>query len=205
MLDDPARVHLRAADPVLARLIDSAPDFDPRGWLAGLPPMDAFGALVFMVIGQQLSVIAAGKILDRLVARFDGRIPAPATLLAAPADDLRAVGLSRAKVATLQRVAAGFVDGTLRESDLRALADDEIEARLTMIPGVGPWTAHGFLIIAFDRPDVVLPGDLALRKSIRAAYGLDHLPTQQEVLAIAEVWRPYRSLAVGYLFRNGVA
>jgi len=73
-------------------------------------------------------------------------------------------------------------------------------AELTVIPGIGPWTVQGALIIALGREDVVLPGDLAFRKAIRAAYQLDHLPDQQEVLAIAEKWRPYRSLATSYLF-----
>jgi DNA-3-methyladenine glycosylase II len=73
-------------------------------------------------------------------------------------------------------------------------------AELTAIPGIGPWTVQGALIIALQREDVVLPGDLALRKAIQAAYQLDHLPSPQEVLAVAEKWRPYRSLATSYLF-----
>jgi DNA-3-methyladenine glycosylase II len=73
-------------------------------------------------------------------------------------------------------------------------------AELTAIPGIGPWTVQGALILALQREDVVLPGDLALRKAVRAAYQLDHLPAEQEVLAIAERWRPYRSLATSYLF-----
>src|SRR5262249_51258850 len=80
------------------------------------------------------------------------------------------------------------------------LPDDELIAELTVIPGIGRWTVQGALIIALQREDVVLPGDLALRKAVQAAYQLDHLPTQQEVLAIAEKWRPYRSLATSYLF-----
>jgi DNA-3-methyladenine glycosylase II len=83
---------------------------------------------------------------------------------------------------------------------LSSLPDDEIMAELTAISGIGPWTVQGALIIALGREDVVLPGDLALRKAIQAAYQLDHLPSQQEVLAIAEKWRPYRSLATSYLF-----
>ncbi len=75
-------------------------------------------------------------------------------------------------------------------------------ARLTEVSGVGRWTAEGFLAIALHRDDVVLPGDLALRKAIQRAYGLDHLPSQAEVVAIAEAWRPYRSLAVNYLFAS---
>jgi len=75
-------------------------------------------------------------------------------------------------------------------------------ARLTEVPGVGRWTAEGFLTIALRRDDVVLAGDLALRKAVQCAYGLDHLPSQPEVLAIADAWRPYRSLAVKYLFAS---
>ena len=71
---------------------------------------------------------------------------------------------------------------------------------LTAVPGIGPWTVQGALLIALQREDVVLPGDLALRKAVKAAYRLDHLPSQQEVLSIAEKWRPYRSLATSYLF-----
>jgi DNA-3-methyladenine glycosylase II len=64
---------------------------------------------------------------------------------------------------------------------------------------------HGALIIAFDRSDVVLPGDLALRKIIEKVYDLGHLPSQDEVLRIADAWRPYRSLATAYLFQSAFA
>ena len=83
---------------------------------------------------------------------------------------------------------------------LSRLTDDELMAELTAIPGIGSWTVQGALIIALGREDVVLPGDLALRKAVQAAYQLDHRPTQEAVLAIAEKWRPYRSLATSYLF-----
>ena len=91
------------------------------------------------------------------------------------------------------------MDGSIRAEELRQLSDEDIEETLTAIPGIGPWTVHGMLIIAFSRPDVVLPGDLALRNVIRRTYRLDHLPSEQEVLRIAEPWRPYRSLATAYL------
>jgi DNA-3-methyladenine glycosylase II len=87
---------------------------------------------------------------------------------------------------------------------LSKLPDGEVIAALTTIPGVGPWTAQGALILALGRDDVVLSGDLALRKAIRQAYELDHLPSQEEVLAIAEKWRPYRSVATSYLFSAAI-
>ena len=200
--DPEAREFLRKADPVLARLIAAHPDFHPRAWIDELPPLDAFGTLVFQVIGQQLSVRATRTILSRLEERFGGRLPTPAELLAADPAVLRAAGMSARKGATLRALAERFVDGRLRDDVLSRMPDDEIEAALTEVPGIGPWTAHGFLILALDRPDVLLSGDLALRRAIQRAYGLDHLPTEDEMAALAERWRPYRSLAVNYLFAS---
>ena len=195
-----ARSHLRSSDPVLARLIDDRPAFDPRAWLAQLPPMDLYGALLFQVVGQQLSVAATRTILARIEALFGGHLPAPAELLEVDPGQLREAGLSWRKIGTLRDVAERLTDGRLNPDVLSDLPDDELMAELTVIPGIGPWTVQGALIIALGREDVVLPGDLALRKAVQAAYRLDHLPAQQEVLAIAEKWRPYRSLATSYLF-----
>jgi DNA-3-methyladenine glycosylase II len=195
-----ARDYLRRADPVLARLIDGRPDFDPRAWLAQLPPMDLYGALLFQVTGQQLSVPATRRTLGRIQALFGGRLPAPAELLAVDPAQLREAGLSWRKIGTMRDLAERLTEGRLDQDVLSALPDDELMAELTAIPGIGPWTVQGAMLIALQREDVVLPGDLALRKAIQAAYQLDRLPTQEEVLAIAEKWRPYRSLATSYLF-----
>jgi DNA-3-methyladenine glycosylase II len=195
-----ARSYLRNADPVLARLIGERPAFDPRAWMAQLPPMDLYGALLFQVTGQQLSVPATRRILARIEAIFDGHLPSPTELLAVDPGRLREAGLSWRKISTLRDLAGRLTDGRLDPDVLSRLPDDEILAELTAIPGIGPWTVQGALIIALQREDVVLPGDLALRKAIQVAYQLDHLPSQQEVLAIAEKWRPYRSLATSYLF-----
>jgi DNA-3-methyladenine glycosylase II len=81
--DPEAREFLRKADPVMARLIDARPGFRPRAWMDELPPLDAFGTLVFQVIGQQLSVRATRVIVSRLEQRFGGAMPSPAELLAA--------------------------------------------------------------------------------------------------------------------------
>jgi len=195
-----ARSHLRDADPVLARLIDDRPDFDPRGWMSQLPPMDLFGALLFQVTGQQLSVPATRRTLARIQALFGGSLPSPAELLGTDPGEFREAGLSWRKISTLRDLAARLSDGRLSQDVLSGLPDDELMAELTAIPGIGPWTVQGAMIIALHREDVVLPGDLALRKAVRVAYLLDHIPAQQEVLAIAEKWRPYRSLATSYLF-----
>jgi DNA-3-methyladenine glycosylase II len=202
LADPAARSFLRNADPVLARVIDAQPDFHPRAWLDRLPPLGAFQALIFQVAGQQLSVSATRAIVARLQEHFGGHLPSAAELLAADPRELRAVGMSARKGATLRALAERFVDGRLSDEALSRMSDGEIEAALTEVPGIGPWTAHGFLIVALDRPDVLLSGDLALRRAVQRTYGFDHLPTEDEMAQVAERWRPYRSLAVSYLFAS---
>lgn len=202
LADPTAREFLRGADPVLRRLIDAHPEFHPRAWLDELPPLDAFGTLIFQVVGQQLSVRATRTIVSRLQERFGGRMPSPQELLALDPQELRASGMSNRKGATLRALAERFHDGRLSDESLARMTDEEVEAVLTEVPGVGPWTAHGFLIVALDRPDVLLSGDLALRRAAQRAYGFDHAPTEDEMIQVAERWRPYRSLAVGYLFAS---
>ena len=199
-----ARSYLRKADPVLARLIDERPHFDfaqarldnPFGLVL---PKDLFGALLFQITGQQLSIPATGHNLARVEALFGGHLPSATELMSVSPARLRKAGLSWRKVATLRELARQLSDGRLDPKTLTSLRDDEVVAELTAIPGIGPWTVHGALLL-LGREDVVVPGDLRVRKAVQAAYRLDHLPTQQEVLAIAAKWSPYRSLATSYLF-----
>jgi DNA-3-methyladenine glycosylase II len=200
--DPAAREFLRKADPVLAKIIEARPGFRPRAWMDDLPPLDAFGTLIFQVAGQQLSVRSTRAILSRLEQRFGDRLPTAAELLAADPQVLRDSGFSVRKGATLRAIAERFVDGRLSDEAFSRMTDEEVQTALTDVPGIGPWTAHGFLIVALDRPDVFLPGDLALRRAIQRAYGFDHLPTEDEMSQVAERWRPYRSLAVSYLFAS---
>jgi DNA-3-methyladenine glycosylase II len=200
--DPTARDFLRNADPVLARLIDERPDFRPRAWMDELPPLDAFGTLIFQVAGQQLSVASTRAIISHLQERFGGQMPSPAELLAADPQVLRDSGFSARKGQTLRALAERFVDGRLSDEGLSHMTDEEIEAALTEVSGIGLWTARGFLLVALDRPDVFLSGDLALGRAIQRAYGFDHLPTEDEVAQLSDRWRPYRSLGVSYLFAS---
>ncbi len=160
-----AQEHLRQADPVIGRFIELRPDFDPHAWLDELPPMDRFGSLLFQVAGQQLSVAATRRTVDRVTALVGGHMPSPGELLAVEPGELRAAGFSWRKVNTLRDLAERFSDGRLDMRRLAQLPDDEFIAELTAVPGIGPWTAQGALLVALRREDVVLPGDLALRKS----------------------------------------
>jgi DNA-3-methyladenine glycosylase II len=200
LADPQARDFLRNADPVLAKLIDARPDFRPRAWTEEFPPLNAFASLIFGVAGQQLSVASTRAIISHLQDRFGGHMPSPAELLAADPQVLRDSGFSARKGQTLRALAEQFVDGRLSDKALSRMTDQEVEAVLTEVPGIGLWTARGFLLFALDRPDVLLTGDLALRRSIQRAYGFDHLPTEDEIVELSDRWRPYRSLAVSYLY-----
>src|SRR5438445_12080754 len=100
-----ASEFLRKTDPVLAQLIDGRPDFRARAWMDELPPLDAFGTLIFQVAGQQLSVSATRTIVSRIEQHFGGRLPSPAELLAADPQVLRASGMSTRKGETLRAIA----------------------------------------------------------------------------------------------------
>ena len=144
LADRKAREFLRNADPVLARLIDARPDFRPRAWKDELPPLDAFGTLVFQVAGQQLSVASTRAIISHLQERFGGHMPSAAELLAADPQVLRGSGFSARKGQTLRVLAERFVDGRLSDEALARMTDEEVESALTEVPGIGPWSAHGF-------------------------------------------------------------
>jgi DNA-3-methyladenine glycosylase II len=202
LADRKGRDFLRKADPVLARVIEAHPGFRPRAWMDDLPKLDAFGTLIFQVVGQQLSVAATRTIVSRIEEHFGGRLPTPAEVLGADPQVLRSAGLSARKGATLRALAERFADGHLSDERLAGMTDDEVEAALTEVPGIGPWSAHGFLLVALDRPDVFLTGDIALRRAIQRVYGFDHVPTEDELVELSHRWRPYRSLAVSYLFAS---
>jgi DNA-3-methyladenine glycosylase II len=129
-------------------------------------------------------------------------MPTPAELLATDPQALRTAGLSARKGATIRALAERFVDGRFGDEALARMTDVEVEEALTEVPGIGPWSAHGFLLVALDRPDVFLTGDIALRRAIQRLYGFDHVPTENELIELSDRWRPYRSLAVSYLFAS---
>ena len=197
-----AVARLRAADPVLAELIDAVgPLGDAR---AGRPDQDDhYGALLRAIVGQQLSVSAARSIYGRVLERFGGRTPTPEQILADEPEELRAAGgLSRAKVSYLRSLAEHVIAGELELERLDELPDEQVLAELVAVKGVGVWTAHMFLMFQLERPDVLPVGDLGIRRAIERAYGLDGLPEAAAMEQIAAPWRPHRTLACRYLWRS---
>ncbi|HEX5852715.1 MAG TPA: DNA-3-methyladenine glycosylase [Solirubrobacteraceae bacterium] len=197
-----ALAHLRAADPVLAKLIDTVGPLGDAG--EGRPDKsDHYGALVRAIAGQQLSVAAARTIYNRLTARFEDRAPTPEEILADDPEELRAAaGFSRAKVSYLRSLAEHALSGELELDRLDDLSDEQAIAELVAVKGLGVWTAHMFLMFQLERPDVLPVGDLGIRRAIERAYGLDALPAPAAMELIAEPWRPHRTLACRYLWRS---
>ena len=202
MTSDPV-ASLRAADPVLRAVIDDLGGVDGLGDPRAGRPDDHYGALVRSIVGQQLSTKAARAIYGRLTERFGGRTPTPAEVLADDPDSLRvAAGLSRAKVVYLRSLAEHVIDGSLELERLESLPDDQVIAELVAVRGLGLWSAQMFLMFRLGRPDVLAVGDLGIRRAAMLHYGLAALPTPAELGAIAEPWRPYRTLACRFLWRS---
>jgi DNA-3-methyladenine glycosylase II len=165
-------------------------------------PDDAYGALVRAICGQQLSTKAAATIYSRLLALFGGNPPAPEQVLAIDPQELRAVGLSNAKAAYLRDLAEHIVDGELPIDRLAELPDAQVYDVLTAVRGLGRWTVDMFMIFHLGRPDILPVGDLGIRRAIEISYGLAELPKPAQMEAIAEAWRPQRTLACLYLWES---
>lgn len=191
--------HLRRADPVLARIIDTAaacrlqPDHE----------QSPFEALVEAVCHQQLTGKAAQTILGRVKALHPHRpFPTPKDLLSTADEQLRAAGLSRAKVASVKDISAKTLDGIVPTTEeILKLDDAEIIERLTVIRGVGRWTVEMLLIFKLGRLDVLPADDFGVRKGFMLAYRKRALPKPAALLAHGECWRPYRSVASWYMWR----
>ena len=204
MTDQAARkvTHAAAArilaerDPVIARLLDQTGP--PK---LARPTESHFATLVRAVVYQQLAGRAAAAIHGRLIAALDGDVR-PETLITLSDESLRAVGLSRNKMASLRDLATKVLDGTvvLSPRGLAAESDDEIIARLSAVRGIGPWTAEMFLLFQLRRLDVWPVGDLGVRRGYGLAWQVP-TPTARELQPLGEVFRPYRSVAAWYCWR----
>jgi DNA-3-methyladenine glycosylase II len=163
-------------------------------------PSEPYAALLRAIVGQQLSTTAAESIFGRLIAKFDGRGPTPRELIDMDPEELRSVGLSRAKVAYLRDLAERVEDGELELGRLRELPDEEVSAQLIAVKGVGQWTADMFLMFNLGRPDVLPVGDLGIRNAMKRLYELPEKAVPADYVRIGEPWRPVRSLASLYLW-----
>ena len=190
-----AAAAIARRDKVMARLMKRTGPFRlPR------PTGDHFAALAESILYQQLAGAAARAIHQRFEALFDGAL-SPEAVLSLPAQRLRAAGLSGNKVAAIRDLAAKVADGTVALDRIGRLSDEDVVARLTLVRGIGPWTAEMFLIFQLRRLDVWPVGDYGVRKGYALTYGLRAPPTPKRLQAEGERFRPYRTVAAWYCWQ----
>ena len=193
------REELASLDPRIAALI-AAVDHELIVRRRSERSKDRFEALARIIVGQQVSTAAARTVWKRVGDEFGGSV-APIDLVAADAEQrLRSCGLSGRKASYMIGIAEAIESGELRPDELDELSDEEVVEALVALKGIGQWSAEMFLIFDLGRPDVFSGGDLGLRRGVQIAYDLDEPPTPEEAVAIAERWRPHRSLASLYLW-----
>jgi DNA-3-methyladenine glycosylase II len=193
-----ASARLAELDPVMATLVDR---YGAMKLPAAVPAAGRYEQLAESIAYQQLHGRAAATIWGRFRALFPpGRLD-PEQVLATPIESLRGVGLSGAKAAAIVDLSRHVAEGSLVLDRAGRLDDDEIEAQLVAVRGIGPWTAHMFLIFTLRRLDVWPTGDYGVRAGYGIAYGLSEPPTAKELAPLGERFRPYRSVASWYCWR----
>jgi len=192
-----AEAALSAADPKLAAVMAQV------GRCTLLPRTDGthFTHLLRNIVFQQLSGRAAATIHGRLLDTLGAPEPTPAELLAASDDELRACGLSVAKIRAARDLATRVAAGQLPLDAVGTMADDAVIDALVQVRGIGPWTAQMFLMFRLGRPDVLPVLDLGVQKGAQRIYRLRALPDAARLERLARNWRPWASVASWYCWR----
>lgn len=184
--------ELAARDRRLAAIVDAfgpPPLFSrPRG----------FATLVWIILEQQVSLASAAALFSRLEAAV-GAVT-PGSVLALGADGLLRLGFTRQKARYVNGLAERMVGGQFDLARIAALDDADAERALLTVPGIGPWTAGVYLLMALRRPDVWPPGDLGLHKSLAEVKCVRELPSSAVATVYALRWRPWRAVAARLLW-----
>jgi DNA-3-methyladenine glycosylase II len=178
-------------DPVMADLLETHDPYTESHWTE-------YERLCISIINQQLSTASAAAVKERVFDLFEN--VTPEAMLNADRDALREAGLSRTKVEYMKNAASAFQQNDYTKSGLADASNEEVVDLLTEIKGIGDWTARMYLLFVLERGDVLPLGDLAVRRGIEQLYGNGEEMTRDEMRAVAEQWRPYRSLATRYIW-----
>jgi DNA-3-methyladenine glycosylase II len=188
--------ELARREPNLRAIVEQLGPADLR---RGRPRRTHFAELVRAICYQQLAGAAASTIHGRLEATLGATTPA--AVLATPVADLRAAGLSANKTASIRDLAEKVLAGDVELARVARLSDDRIVEELTLVRGIGRWTAEMFLMFQLGRLDVWPVDDLGVRKGYGVIFGLASAPTARELQPLGEPLRPYRSVAAWYCWR----
>lgn len=161
-----------------------------------------FQALVFSILGQQISGKAAAAIRGRLIDHLKPEQISPQAIARLTPQTLRTLGVSPQKSGYLLDLAERVLNGELQLNRMARMSDEKVIEALIQVKGIGVWTAQMFLMFSLGRPDVFPHDDLGVRSAIRNLYGLEDLPTKEVSHKIAATWRPYASVASWYCWRS---
>ena len=186
--------ELAAADPALGTVVER---FGPPPLWAREP---GFPTLVHLILEQQVSLASAQAAFDRL--RLAAHPLTPRSLLRLDDAQLLAVGFSRQKARYARALATAVDDGSLDLDGLAGLDDDEVDATLTALPGIGPWTSTIYRLMVLLRADAWPVHDIALAQALAELRGLDARPDAEAMLGLAEAWRPLRAVAARILWHH---
>lgn len=188
--------HLRSVDPIMKKLIK-------RVGACGLRTKPGhFDTLVSSIISQQISTVAASTIYGRLVDFLKPNKITAESLIHYKPENLRPLGLSGQKSTYILDLAEKIHNKKITLTGLHRLDDQEVIDNLTMVKGIGRWSAQMFLIFSLGRLDVLAEDDLGLQNAVQSIYECDNRPNKKELLKIAEPWAPYRSVASWYLWEE---
>ena len=188
--------HISRVDPKLRQLVKK------HGPIEFTTGDDPFESLVEAIISQQLNGRAARMIFGKLKALLHTDIIDAPSLHKVSASRLRKVGVSPQKIRYLRDLSSRVVRGKLNLENLKNMPDDEVIQILDEVKGIGPWTAHMFLLFTLGRPDVLPVDDLGIQTSIRNVYSLRQLPDGKRIQKITKNWHPYCSVASLYLWHS---
>ena len=193
---DPVK-YLSKADPQLAGVIKTVGKYSIK------IRTNAFLSLVESIIYQQLAGSAAKIIYTRFINHYNNVLPKPMQIISTSDIELKSkIGLSSNKVQYLKDLSTKVEQEKINLELLSTMSDEEVIAELTLVKGIGRWTAEMFLIFCLGRPDILPVTDLGIRKAVHKLYSLPELPKPAELLAISQPWRPHRTVASWYLWKS---
>ena len=192
-----AQRHLAKRCPTMKSIIERVGpcQLTPR-------PDEPLALLVRCVISQQISTKAADSIHGRLAEKAKAPPFTVAKLRKLAESDYRECGLSGGKFRAIQAILDRIDSDRAFLKELPTLDDDAFRASVTSIKGLGPWSADMLLMFGFGRPDVLPVGDMGIRAGAKELFGLPALPTAGELTALAETWRPFRTVASWYIWQS---
>jgi len=195
MIDKKAVKFLKK-DPKFAKIIMQVGDYNVK------ITKNRYQSLVEAIISQQLSGSAANSIRKKFRKLYKSKFPKPRDVIKTSDSKLRTTGLSKMKIVYIKELSKKIESKELNMRKISTQSDEQVIEVLTDVKGIGRWTAEMFLIFSLGRLNILPVGDLGLKKGIQSMYSLKKLPEKEQIEQLAELWKPYRTVATWYLWKS---